>query len=320
MHTIAEKIYERIAQSGTGQLDDRAVSLLINEDKIPQYNLQQIIFWLHYGMKNLFLQDADSMVMKPKDLVEILRYIRERFPSIERITCYSRSKTLVARTPDELKEIRGAGLNRIHIGMESGSDEVLKLIKKGVTGDEHISSGRKVVEAGFELSEYYMPGIGGKTLTDQNAEETAKVLNAVNPSFIRIRTTTPVQGTELRKMMDDGDWIPLSEKGRVEEIRYMISLLEGISSYVQSDHMMNLIEDANGKLPGDKDSILKPFDTFLNMSQEDQECFIIGRRTGQIRFLADYKRSSQLESLRERMINSYGNIDNAAMELSGRFI
>ncbi|HOP61780.1 MAG TPA: radical SAM protein [Spirochaetota bacterium] len=320
MYAIAEKVYERISRNGTGQLDERTVSLLLNEDNIPQYYLQQMIFWMHYGMKSLFLQDADSMVMKPGNLVEILKYIREKFPSIERITCYSRSKTLVARTPDEMKEIRAAGLNRIHIGMESGSDAVLKLIKKGVTGDEHISSGRKVVEAGFELSEYFMPGIGGKALTDENAEDTARVLNAINPSFIRIRTTTPVQGTELRRMMDDGEWIPLSEKGKVEEIRYMISLLEGITSFVQSDHMMNLIEDANGKFPEEREAVLKPFDSFLSMSEDDQECFIVGRRTGQIRFLADYRKTSQLEDLRDRMKSMYGTIDNAAMEMTGRFI
>ena len=320
MYTIAQKVYERISQNGSGQFEDRNFHQLLNEDEISQHHLQQMLFWMHYGMKSLFLQDADSMVMKPGDLVDILKYIRVRFPSIERITCYSRSKTLVARSPEELKEIRSAGLNRIHIGMESGSDAVLKLIKKGVTGEEHISSGRKVVEAGFELSEYFMPGIGGKNLTDENAEETAKVLNAINPHFIRIRTTTPVPGTELRRMMDDGEWIPLSEKGRVQEIRNMVALLNGITSYVQSDHMMNLIEDANGKLPDDKDSILSHFDRFLNMGIDDQECFIIGRRTGQLRFLADYARSPHLESARDRMKSMYGTIDNAAMELSGRFL
>ncbi len=317
MYGIAQKVYDR-ASKNNGQLDDRIVSLLIQDDNIPQYLLQQMLFWMHYGMRSLFLQDADSMVMKPKDLVEILKYIRDRFPSIERITCYSRSKTLAARTPGELSEIRGAGLNRIHIGMESGSDAVLKLNNKGVRGEEHISAGRKVVDAGFELSEYFMPGIGGKNLTDENAEETAKVLNAVNPHFIRIRTTTPVPGTELRRMMDDGEWIPLSERGKVEEIRRMISLLEGITSYIQSDHMMNLIEDANGKLPDDKEQILSHFDRFLGMSTEDQECFIIARRTGMVRLLSDYVRTPQIEDARDRMRSMYGSIENAAMELSGR--
>ncbi len=320
MYAIAQKIYERISHSGNGQLDDRIISLLLNEDNISQYHLQQMIFWMHYGMKSLFLQDADSMVMKPGDLVDILKYIRERFPSIERITCYSRSKTLVARTPRELSEIRGAGLNRIHIGMESGSDSVLKLIHKGVKSDEHISSGRKVVEAGFELSEYFMPGIGGKTLTDENAEETARVLNAINPSFIRIRTTTPAPGTELRRMMNECEWIPLTEKGKVEEICKMISLLDGISSYIQSDHIMNLIEDANGKLPDDKEEILSHFNKFLNMSIDDQECFITARRTAQVRFLADYFKTPQIENTRDKLKQMYGTIDNAVLEITGSFI
>ena len=93
------------------------------------------------------------MVVKSADMIEILNYIKEKFPTIERITCYSRSKTLAVKKIDELKQIRAAGLSRIHIGMESGSDEVLRLIRKGVTGQEHITAGQKVVEAGFELSE-----------------------------------------------------------------------------------------------------------------------------------------------------------------------
>ena len=100
----------------------------------------------------------------------------------------------------------------------------------------------------------------------------------------------------------------------------MVSLLEGITSYIQSDHMMNLIEDANGKLPEDKESILSHFDNFLNMSIDDQECFIIARRTGQIRFLSDYKKTAQIENARDRMRSMYGTIDNAAMELSGKFL
>lgn len=319
MYYIVQRIGSRMyANESSGYINDEIVGKLVSEDNIdPQY-LQQILFWMHYGMRSLFLQDADSMVLKPADLVEILNYTREKFPTIERITCYTRSKTLVARTPLELKAIREAGLSRIHIGMESGSDNVLKLINKGVTADEHISSGKKVIDAGFELSEYYMPGLGGKQYAEENAYETARVLNAVNPSFIRIRTTTPVPGTELHAMMLRGDWDPMTEKEKVQEVHDMISALEGITSYIQSDHMMNLIEDANGKLPGDRDAVLAPLERFLKMDREDQECFISARRTGNIRLLADYSRSTGFSDLRDRLVKMYGSIDNAAQELSGK--
>jgi len=320
MYAIYEKIMNRMDLNTGEFVDERIVSALLNDDNIPYNYLQHMIFWMHYGMKSLFLQDADSLVMKSADLVEVLNYIKGKFPSIERITCYSRSKTLVAKTLDELKLIRAAGLNRIHIGMESGSDDVLELIRKGVKGSEHIISGQKVVAAGFELSEYFMPGLGGKKFTTENAIETAKVLNAINPSFIRIRTATPVPGTDLYKMMESGEWQPLTEKEKVEELKSMIERLEGIDSYIQSDHIMNLIEDANGKLPDDKDAILNSLNSFLEMSPYDQECFIAARRTGHIRFFADYSRNKEFIELRDRMKERFGSVDKAAAVLSANTI
>jgi len=316
MYGIYSKIMDKVDLSTGGYVSDEIISSLVNNDKIPQNYLQQMLFWMYYGFKSLFLQDADSMVVKSADMIEILNYIKEKFPMIERITCYSRSKTLAVKKIDELKQIRAAGLNRIHIGMESGSDDVLRLIRKGVTGQEHITAGQKVVEAGFELSEYFMPGLGGRKFSTENAAETAKVLNAVNPSFIRVRTTTPVPGTDLYKMMENGEWEPLTETEKVEELKNMIEGLSGINSYVQSDHMMNLIEDSNGKLPEDKEKILAPLNKFLQMSLDDQECFIAARRTGRIRFLSDYSRNKEFIELRDRIKERFGSIDNAAAVLS----
>lgn len=316
MYGIYSRIMEKVDLKNGGYVSDETIVSLVNNDKIPKYYLQQMLFWMYYGLKSLFLQDADSMVVKSADMIEILNYVKAKFPTIERITCYSRSKTLVVKTVEELKKIRAAGLNRIHIGMESGSDDVLNLIKKGVRGEEHIIAGKKVVEAGFELSEYFMPGLGGKNFTAENAAETAKVLNAVNPSFIRIRTATPVPGTELYSMMEKGDWEPLTEIEKVEELKNMIEGLHGIGSYIQSDHMMNLIEDSNGRLPEDKETILAPLNNFLQMSLDDQECFIVARRTGRIRYLADYSRNKDFINLRDRVKERYGSVDKAAAVLS----
>lgn len=319
MYGIYIKILEK-ADLSSGYISDEVIESLSIDDGVSKYYLQQMLFWMYYGMKSLFLQDADSMVVKTRDMLEILKYIKEKFPSIERITCYSRSKTLVTKTIDELKEVRNAGLNRIHIGMESGSDEVLKLIHKGVKAEEHISSGRKVIEAGFELSEYFMPGIGGREFTGQNAVGTAMVLNAINPSFIRIRTTSPVPGTELFNMKQRGEWEPLSEKEKVEELRDMIDALNGINSYIQSDHIMNLIEDANGRLPEEKKQVLDPLNLFLEMSLDDQECFIIARRTGRLRFIAEYSRKKEFIDLRDRIKSQFGSVEKAAAVFTSNFI
>ena len=314
-------IHDKMAGNGNGRaVNDKMIDEISLETGTEKSYIQQILFWMHYGMKSLFLQDADSMVVKPDNMVEILNHVKSRFPSIERVTCYSRSKSIVAKTPEQLKQIREAGLTRIHIGMESGSDTVLKLINKGVTAQEHIDSGKKIVEAGFELSEYYMPGLGGADYTEENGAETARVLNAINPHFIRIRTTTPVPGSGLFGMMERGEWTPLSERGRVQELRNMIAALEGITSTIQSDHMMNLIEDANGTLPGDKEKILEPLESFLSMDEDNRDSFIVARRTGNIRFFADYAKNPAYDDLRDRVKEEFGTVDKAVMALAGRFL
>ncbi len=321
MHFITMKIYDKLSGNESGRIvDAKLINSIAEQEGIDRSYIQQILFWMNYGMKSLFLQDADSMVVKPDDMVEILNHVKSRFPSIDRITCYSRSKSLASKTVEQLKQVREAGLTRIHIGMESGSDTVLKLVNKGVTAEEQISAGRKVVEAGFELSQYYMPGLGGEEHTEENAAETARVINAVNPHFIRIRTTTPVPGSGLYEMMTQGKWKPLSETGRVRELYNMIAALKGITSSLQSDHMMNLIEDSNGRLPEEKEKILKPLESYLNLDADEQDSFIVARRTGNIRFFADYKKNSAYDNLRDSVKAEFGSVDKAVLALSGRFL
>jgi len=117
--------------------------------------------WLDSGAHTAFLQDADSPIMRTPDLIEVLTYLKMVFPSLDRITSYARAKTLYHKTPEELKNIRAAGLTRLHVGLETGDDELLKQVDKGITAEQNIIAGRKAKEAGFELSQYVMPGLGG---------------------------------------------------------------------------------------------------------------------------------------------------------------
>jgi len=127
-------------------------------------------------------------MIKTEELVKILKHLREKFPEVERVTSYARSRTIAKKDIEELKEIRAAGLDRIHIGLESGADAVLEIVCKGASQAEEVEAGRKAKEAGFELSEYVMPGLGGRKLSREHARETAKALNQINPDFIRLRT------------------------------------------------------------------------------------------------------------------------------------
>ena len=107
---------------------------------------------------------------------------------------------------DELKRLKEAGLSRLHIGLETGDDELLTYLEKGATADEMIAAGRKVIEAGFELSEYVMPGLGGRERWEQHARNTARVLNEINPRFIRLRTLHLAEGTILYEKARRGEF------------------------------------------------------------------------------------------------------------------
>lgn len=314
MHRIIEMI--RVKENAKGEpayLEDL-------RGEIPEDFLRKVMFWNIYGMKNLFLQDADSLVMKTPQLLEVLSYVKEKFPTLERITTYSRAKTISRKSLEELKELRKAGLTRIHVGLESGSDKVLELLKKGVTGGEQIEAGQKAMAAGFELSEYFMPGSGGVRFSEVNAMESARVLNSINPTYIRLRSTVPIPGTPLFDMMNANEWTPLSEEGRVREIRLFMENLEGITSIVQSDHIMNLIEDVEGTLPDDKDAILNVLDSFLDMETEKKESYIIARRLGRVRYLSDFREDSEILNIKKYLKERYPTVDDAVSEILRTYI
>jgi radical SAM superfamily enzyme YgiQ (UPF0313 family) len=134
---------------------------------------------------------------------EILNHLKTTFPSIERITTYSRSKTVSRKTVEELQDLKRAGISRIHIGLETGYDPLLQFIKKGVTAQEHIEAGKKVKASGISLSEYVILGLGGKEMWREHAVETAKVLNQINPDFIRVPPPNPLAKDPMVTLVPD---------------------------------------------------------------------------------------------------------------------
>jgi radical SAM superfamily enzyme YgiQ (UPF0313 family) len=141
------------------------------------WSIRNVALWMWAGAKSVFLQDANTLIMRTPDLLKVLLFLKETFPQVNRITSYARSKTAAQKTVEELIQLKDAGLSRLHIGMESGSDEVLKFMDKGVTAAEHIAGGKNVTMSGISLSEYIMPGLGGKKWSDVHATETARVLS-----------------------------------------------------------------------------------------------------------------------------------------------
>jgi hypothetical protein len=220
------------------------------------HSLAGVANWLYSGGKTVFLQDANTPQMRTPELVEILNYLNEVFPGIERITSYARAKTIARKTDGEMRQLRQAGLSRLHIGLESGCDEVLTEIKKGVTAEEHIIAGKRTKQAGITLSEYMMPGIGGRKWTARHALDSARVLSEIDADFIRLRSFIPRQGSPIFNRVQSGEFEALSEDEVIDEIRLFIENLN-CNSYLVSDHVSNLLGEIEGQFPKDKPAILK---------------------------------------------------------------
>lgn len=234
--------------------------------KIPRNCLSVVSAWVRSGEKTAFLQDSNTMIMRTSQLNEIIEYLKGTFSNLERITSYSRAKTLARKSLEELKSTRKAGLTRLHVGLESGDDEVLDIVNKGVTAEENIEAGKKAKKAGFELSEYVMPDLGGRKLSDKHAKNTAKVLNEINPDYIRMRPLALVRGTELYDKYKEGEFQLSSPHKRLEELKTLLENLD-VSSKLTFDHRMNGWKNKNGgllfdmdyegyKLPEEKDLVL----------------------------------------------------------------
>ena len=279
--------------------------------------------WFRYGMTSIFLQDANSLIMKPDDVVEILIHIRNTFPQVERITSYARSSSIARISERDMASIAEAGLNRIHIGMESASDDILEFVRKGVDKETHIIAGQKVKRAGIELSEYFMPGLGGEKYSRANALETADAMNKINPDFIRIRTLAIPENTELFKDYQSGSFAKTGDTLMAEEILLFLENLHGITSTVKSDHILNLFQEAEGRLPIDKESMTAPIRKYLAMESEEQIVYMVGRRAGIFSRLDDLKNPEllkQAEHIRDAHQVTMDNVEYFTAEMMKRFI
>jgi hypothetical protein len=284
---------------------------------------QAAVHWTMGGMRSIFIQDANSLVIKPGNMVEILNHLKKRFPWVERITSYARSHTIARIENQDLQAMADAGLNRIHIGLESGSDEILKTIKKGATKAIHIKAGVKVKAAGIELSEYVMPGLGGKKLWETHALETADALNRINPDFIRLRTLALPNRLELYKEFQEGKFEKSSDLMIVKEILLFIENLNAVTSMIKSDHILNLLQELEGKLPEDKSQLIGLLKSFLDMKPQRQCLFQVGRRTGIFTYLSDMD-IPEKSAVAEAVCQKYGvtpeNVDELIEEAMKGFV
>ena len=309
----------------SGDVNDQVISSLFNSSNHSN-SYQSIAAWMYYGTNACFLQDADNLIMKTKDLVDVLIFLKEKFPEITRITTYTRSRTVVRKSVESLTQICKAGLDRIHIGLETGYNPLLKLMKKGVSGAQHIEAGQKAIQAGMELSEYVMPGLGGQEMWEEHARETAKVLNEINPHFIRLRSLRVPPRVPLYNKLEDGSFTMQTDDMLAEEIRLFIDTLDGITSTVTSDHIMNLLEEVSGKFPEDKEKMLDVIREYQKLPEEDRLIYRVGRRAGTYRSTNDLERDpatyKKIKGLISEVKKNEGEqgVENFISELVDRYV
>ena len=287
-------------------------------DADEQQCMYTVANWLVGGGENVFLQDGNSTALSSGRLTDVLVYLRQVFPQIKRITSYGRAENLSRSTAEDFAELKAAGLDRIHSGFETGSDAVLKRINKGVTQEQQIRAGKAIKAGGIELSIYFMPGVGGRDLSADNAEGTAEVINAINPDFVRVRTAAIKPGTELYQDWQDGLFELCSDDDKVREIRRVIELAdEDLLTYLVSDHMINLLQSVEGYIApggcgaagdqdtaGDREHMLGLIDRYLDMPEADCRVFQLLRRTLRAYDLGDMERlgAAEREALRAEVM------------------
>jgi len=321
VEAIREGIKEIAWRTGNGDKVREVAAMLSNQLQYGQC-VHNVARWLATGGKSAFLQDSNTLIMRTPELIQVITFLRKTFPSLNRVTTYGRSHTAARKSLTELKELKDAGLDRIHIGLETGYDPLLAYIEKGCTAKNHIEGGKKVKEAGISLCEYVMPGLGGKKMSQEHARETARVLNEIDPDYIRLRSLHITPAMRLWTRLQDGDFELQTEDEVAKEIGVFIENLQ-VTSHLKSDHTLNLLMEIEGKMPEDKEKCLDIINKYLSLPDEERLNFNFGSRTGLYNRLADLNDSYKHDKVEQAIKNiraQGGNVEETIFRLKDSFI
>ena len=209
--------------------------------------------------EKVFLCDGDAIVLKTEDLLEIIGEIKKDFPHCRLISTYAGPRSTLSKTPEELKILHEAGLGRAYLGIETGMESLLKSTNKGVTRAEMLEAGLRLRNAGIDLWGIILIGLGGKPLSMENARETAKIINEMQPNHLSAMNYTPVEGTKLGNQALRGEFQVLSAKESLMETAELIRNLEVSGMHFTSDHASNYLP-LKGTLNEDRDKLLRLID------------------------------------------------------------
>ncbi|MBI2548249.1 radical SAM protein [Candidatus Woesearchaeota archaeon] len=305
--TVTHEVMEAIGRPWVGPfmlrkngvVDGEVIQAMFDPGFFGDERLRSYLYvadWIGADARNVFLQDADALTVPTRTLIPVLTQLQGTFPWIERVTTYGTGTSTSRKTVDELQELYGLGLRRVHVGLESGSPQLLQLVHKD-TDVEHLrQGGLNVKAAGLSLCYYVILGLSGRTfgghdLVEEHAVETARVINEVNPEVVRFRTLALRQGIPLYRQQQKGTFVSMNDDEIVRQERLLIEHLDSrFTGEIVSDHTTNLLMEVHGKMPDDKTRIMSTIDGYLSLPAEQRAAFQYGRRRGFYRTLRDLEK------------------------------
>jgi radical SAM superfamily enzyme YgiQ (UPF0313 family) len=227
----------------------------------------------YYGdTERIFLADGNALCMETDELVVIIKYFYEKFPRLKHVNIYGGPIDIQKKSLEELVQLKEAGLQMVYFGLESGSAEILKKVKKGATPKMMVETARKVKKAGLKFSSIFILGLGGQELSEEHARETAKVLTGQDPDYAAALTLMLESGAPIIEEVESGRMTLITPDQAIKELRIIVKNFEATNCIFRSNHASNYVP-IGGTLPGDKSQILKQLDEAERISKFKPEYY-----------------------------------------------
>jgi radical SAM superfamily enzyme YgiQ (UPF0313 family) len=254
--------------------------------------LRNVTNWHYHGARRVFLQDADALAMNPAKLSVVMRYLKESFPTVDIITCYARSQTCHRRSLQDFADLKASGLTMCLVGIETGSDKLLKYMQKGVSESEHVDAGYKLAACGIEMAAFVMPGLGGRHEEfSDHITRTTEVLNTISPAEVRVRSLAIVEKSPLYERWKSGGFPAPTEEQMIDEIGYLVEQL-GFDCELETLQMTNTLFSFRGSLSLHRDALIERIAWFKAMPEHERAKVLLQRCTdeGYLNFVSSWRK------------------------------
>lgn len=215
----------------------------------------------------VFLADGNALAMNADEMAKVLHVLDQELPNLERVGTYAYAGDVEDKTVDDLTKLHELGLGIVYLGLETGDDDLLKWVRKGVTNEENIQACKKVRAAGIPLSLTIILGLGGLENSERHAKATAKALNRIDPEYVGALTLMTPPGTRIHQMVENGEFQPMKPFEILKELKILIENLELTECIFRTNHASNYLS-LGGTLNKDKEDILRTLDEAIARHDE----------------------------------------------------